>query len=55
MYNGDFNFQILGISKKRGVPLRVLGNDIWKTGSVQNRKTAGRFKICFINPFCVCK
>ena len=29
---GDFNFQILGISKKRGVPLRVLENDIWKTG-----------------------
>ena len=31
-HQGDFNFKILGILKKSGVPLRVLENDIWKTG-----------------------
>ena len=29
---GDFDFKIWGILKKRGVLLRVLVNDIWKTG-----------------------
>ena len=29
---GDFNFKIFGISKKRGHPIKVLENDVWKTG-----------------------
>ena len=32
VYLGDFNFKNFGFSKKRGVPLRVLENDNWKTG-----------------------
>ena len=29
---GDFNFKNVEIFKRRGVPLRVLENDVWKTG-----------------------
>ena len=32
MYQGVFNFKNFGFSKKRGVPLKVLENYIWKTG-----------------------